>query len=295
MNNQYKAYLFGLGAVICWSTVATAFKLSLQHLTPAQLLLYASVVSCGFLLLTLFARGELGLLSRLTGRDYVASLVFGTINPLIYYLILLRAYELLPAQEAQAINYTWALTMSLLAIPILGHRLRKQDLLAALLCYCGVLVISTQGKVLSMQFSSLTGVSLALISTVIWAIYWLFNTKDPRPAILGLCLNFMVAIPLITLYCWWNDQLQLPNWQGFAGAVYIGIFEMGLSFVLWLTAMKLTQSTARISNLIFIAPFLSLGFISVFLGETIHSATLVGLLMIIAGLSFQQLRFSSAN
>ena len=45
MHNQRKAYLYGLVTVLLWSTVASAFKLSLRHLDVAQLLLYASGVS----------------------------------------------------------------------------------------------------------------------------------------------------------------------------------------------------------------------------------------------------------
>lgn len=84
-------------------------------------------------------------------------------------------------------------------------------------------------------------------------------------------------------------------WQGVLGAAYIGAFEMGLTFVLWLSAMKLTDSTAKISNLIFIAPFLSLIFISVFLGEEILPSTLYGLIFIVGGLVLQQLHFSRKN
>ena len=58
---------------------------------------------------------------------------------------------------------------------------------------------------------------------------------------------------------------------------------MGVSFVLWLMAMRLTESTARIGNLIFLSPFLSLALIHVILGETIHATTFLGLALILAG------------
>ncbi|HCO12391.1 MAG TPA: EamA family transporter, partial [Desulfonauticus sp.] len=45
MVNQKKAYFFGLLTVFIWSTVASAFKLSLRYLTPLQLLFYASLTS----------------------------------------------------------------------------------------------------------------------------------------------------------------------------------------------------------------------------------------------------------
>lgn len=295
MTQQGRAYLYGMGAVLCWSTVATAFKLSLAHLSPAQLLLLAAITSSVLLAGILQIQGKLGQLKNLTRKNWLISLLFGAVNPFIYYLILLKAYDLLPAQEAQVLNYTWALTMSLLAVPLLGHRLCWQDMVAALLCYAGVLVIATRGDLLGFGFSNLTGVALALISTVLWALYWIFNARDQRDPVVGLFLNFLCALPMITLYCWFTDELVLLPWRGIIGAIYIGIFEMGLPFVMWLTAMKLTKSTAAISNLIFISPLLSLIFISLLLQETIFTSTLYGLVLIITGLLVQQFLFKRSG
>ena len=288
MTQQGRAYLLGGMAVLFWSTVATAFKLGLQWLTPAQLLLFASLSSVLILTVVLLIQGRFHLLSRASKQDWLRSVYFGALNPFIYYLVLLRAYDLLPAQEAQAINYTWALTMSALAVPLLGHRWHWPDMLAAVVCYCGVLVISTRGDVFSLSFSNGFGVILALLSTIIWALYWIYNARDQRDPVLGLLQNFIVAVPMIIIYCLLQGELTIPPWQGFFAAVYVGFFEMGLTFILWLSAMRLTNSTAKISNLIFISPFLSLIFIYLFLDEEIVPATLYGLIMIIFGLLFQQ-------
>jgi drug/metabolite transporter (DMT)-like permease len=62
--------------------------------------------------------------------------------------------------------------------------------------------------------------------------------------------------------------------------------------VLWLGALKSTNNTARISNLIFASPFISLILLATIIGEEIHPSTLIGLVMIIIGLVVQQLKFS---
>jgi len=289
--SQKHATLYGLAAVMCWSTVATAFKLSFNYVTPMQLILLASCVSWVFLICVLAVQKRLSHLFSQTKRGYGWSVVFGMMNPSLYYFLLLTAYNLLPAQEAQALNYSWAIVMSLLAVPLLAQRLSRFDVIAVVLCYSGVLVIATQGDVLSLEFNNLTGVMFALVSTVVWSLYWILNQRDEREPIIGLCLNFSFAIPLICLAAFITGDLQsLPSadWRGFAGGVYVGIFEMGLAFVLWLKAMKLAENTAKIANLIFIAPFVSLIFISFFLGETILLSTVVGLVLIILGLVVQQ-------
>jgi len=63
---------------------------------------------------------------------------------------------------------------------------------------------------------------------------------------------------------------------------------MGLAFVLWMSAMKATASTIRISSLIFLSPPLSLLFIWLIAGEPLRPYTLVGLLLILLGLWLQR-------
>lgn len=290
--SQSRATIFALLAVLCWSTVATAFKLSLAHLTPMQLIFVASVSALLFMLVLLTYQGRLALLFTQSRATYARSMGFALLNPVLYYIVLFYAYAQLPAQEAQALNYSWAIVLTLMAVPFLGHRLGRFDVLAALVCYFGVLVIATRGDVWALNFSNGFGVSMALLSTLIWSSYWILSRQDTREPILGLTLNFSFALPILLFILWWSGDLATLNsqiaLQGWLGGVYVGLVEIGLGFVFWLYAMKLATNTARVANLIFLSPFLSLFFIATFLNETIYSSTLVGLGFIILGLAIQQ-------
>ncbi len=289
MTNQSRAYVFALVSVLLWSTVASAFKLSLRFLTPAELLFYASCVSCVVLFTALALQGKLALLATADRTVWKTSLLFGLLSPFLYYLILLKAYDLLPAQQAQPLNYTWAITLSLLSVPLLGHRLKVLEIAAVLVSYLGVWVISTQGDVLALKFENSLGVALALVSTVIWALYWIANTRDRRDPVLGLFLNFLCSLPFIGIYLLLTEGFRAVAGAGLLGAAYVGTFEMGIAFISWLMAMKLTTSTARIANLIFISPFLSLFLIHFIVGEEIMISSVVGLILIVAGLVLQAL------
>lgn len=65
-----------------------------------------------------------------------------------------------------------------------------------MLGYLGVIVIATKGDVLALEFDSPLGVGLALFSTLLWAGYWILNTKNKADPILGLLLGFLVALPV---------------------------------------------------------------------------------------------------
>ena len=288
--NERWALLYGLGAVGLWSTVATAFKLSLAHVSPLTLVTLASIASWVFLGVVLLANGDWRDLFQLSGKQRGHLLLLGLLNPAMYYFVLFGAYDLLQAQEAMALNYTWALVLPLLAAPLLRQRLETRDSVAALISYLGVLIIATRGDLTSFRLSDPLGVGLAMASTVIWALYWIANARSDTPPVAGLFVAFTAAAGVLGGWGIMAGDLTTVSWQGLAGGLYVGIFEMGLSFILWLKAMRLTRQTARISTLIFIAPPLSLVLIWAVLGETILLSTLAGLSFILLGLGLQHLK-----
>ncbi|KLV05796.1 MULTISPECIES: DMT family transporter [Photobacterium] len=287
MNERY-ALGYGLTAVLLWSTVATAFKITLQSFTPLQMLAAASTVSVLALTAIAAYQNKLHLVGRTLRSRPLYYLALGLINPLAYYLILFQAYDLLPASLAQPLNYSWAITLTLMAAVFLGHKIRKQDWVACLLGYAGVVVIATKGDVLALEFDNPTGVALALVSTLLWAMYWILNTKNQADPVISVLLGFLISLPFSVGASLYLQGWPSAPWQGWAAVSYVGLFEMGITFVLWINALKMTRNTARISNLIFIAPFISLMLLATIIGEEIHSSTLLGLVMIIIGLLCQQ-------
>ena len=289
MKPSNQAYVYGIGAVCLWSTVATAFKLALEHFTPLQLVLVAVVTSIFALGIILVAQRKLHLIkTQFIQRPYFY-LQTGLINPFLYYLVLFKAYDLLPAQQALSLNYTWAILLPLLSVPMLAQKLRKSDMVAAIVAYFGVFVIATNGNLTGFSFESGTGVILALTSTLLWSLYWIINTKDKGDPVVSLLLSFLVGFPFILGTLLFTQTLPSWNLQAFAAGVYVGLFEMGVTFVLWLIALKKAERTASISTMAFMSPVMSIGFIAWILQEEIACSTYVGLGLILMALALQQL------
>lgn len=286
--------VYGLVAVLLWSTMATAFKWSLNYTTPLQLIALASVVSWLFFLVALGITGELKILKSTSSGEITRSLLFGLLNPGIYYLVLFEAYDRLPAQDAMAINYTWGLTLPLISALFTRQWPSGRALALALLSYLGILVIATDGRLMALEFEHPMGVGLALLSTVLWGLAWSLNSLQKLEAIPALFLNFTAAIPVLWIVMWLDGSMASLTWQSLAAGVYVGLFEMGIAFLLWLNALRMTQNTLQLSSLIFLAPVISLLLIATVLGEAISVATLIGLGLILVGLAAQQLR-SDAN
>ncbi|MFH1051486.1 MAG: DMT family transporter [bacterium] len=288
MKNQTKAYIFALLAVLFWSTVATAFKIALNNLTFSELLFFSTLFSLLILFLILVIQKKLYLLRQQNLKDYLFSAILGLLNPFLYYIILFRAYDLLPAQEALTLNYTWAVVVVILSIPLLKQKIRPVNFIALLISFFGVVIIATHGNPLSLKLSNTFGVGLALGSSVIWALFWLLNIRDKRDEVLKLFMNFIFGAIYISLFQIINFDMRLPDLYSLLPAVYIGFFEMGITFVLWLLALKYSETTAKVSNLIYLSPFLSLFFINIFLHEAIHLSSIFGLILIVSGILIQQ-------
>ena len=129
--------------------------------------------------------------------------------------------------------------------------------------------------------------ALALLSTLIWATFWLLNVKDKKEVPIKLFLNFFSGFIFVFITVLFSDSLVIEKTTALLGPIYVGIFEMGLTFYVWLKALTFTSNTARISNLIYITPFLALIFIHFVVGEPIYVSTLAGLLLIISGIVLQ--------
>ncbi len=295
MKQQRQAYIYALLAVLCWSTIGSAFKISLRYLDFMTLLLFASFVAAVVLFIILLLQGKLYLLKKIKKEDLLSSVFLGLLNPFLYYVVLLKAYELLPAQEAGTLNYIWPLVLVLLSIPMLRQKITGWSILAILISFFGIILISTHGHLLTLRFSNPVGVILALVSAIFWALYWIFNMKDRREEVSKLFLNFcfgffyiFLTIAILRLLGLnWSRYPLLP-WQGITGSVYLGIFEMGITFILWIMALKLSSTTAKVSNLIYLSPFISLILIHFLVGEVILLSTVIGLVFIIGGIILQQ-------
>ncbi|MGP9629408.1 DMT family transporter [Halomonas sp. AOP42-C1-46] len=284
MSQDRQAVLYGLGAVALWSTVATAFKVALAWMSPLELMWLAALVSWALMGALVIKQGNISTALR---SGWKTAAWAGLMNPVAYYLVLFAAYDRLPGQEAMALNYTWALAMAFLAVPMLGQRLTRMDIVAGLVAYAGVWVIATRGAVFNVAFADPLGVVLALASTLIWALYWLLNARDPRPPLVGQWQNFSVGLPVLTVLLLLGPGLQWHGWPAFGAGVYVGLFEMGIAFILWQLAVHQVSRTAKVSNLIFLSPPVSLLLLFLVVGEPILPSTMIGIMLILLGLGLQ--------
>ncbi len=277
-------YFFAGISVLLWSTAATAFTIALKYMSIPLIINIASLTSASIMFVFILVEGRLGELREQKPQDLFNSLFMSTINPLLYYILLFKAYKLIPAQEAQPLSYTWPIMLTILSVVFLKEKLSLRKWLGIGLSFLGVMFISTKGNILEFKLSDPKGVALALLCAFVWASYWLLNVRDRREEVIKNFLNFtFIGIALTLFHLFASGDLGLTS-KGISAAVYIGICEMGIAFLAWGKAMVLSKSKAALAKIIYLIPFLSLMVLSMVLGEAILISTIIGLLFIITGI-----------
>lgn len=296
ISSQNKAYLLALVTVLFWSTMSSAFKLTLEHIKYDQLLLWASL----FGIITLLVINQFGKnplkFRKITTKDLLSSALMGLFNPFLYYLVLFRAYELLEAQVAGTLNYTWPVTLVIMSSIFLKQRINITSYIAIFISFTGIVIISTNGRFSDFGDSNLLGILLAVGSSILWASYWILNLKDKREETGKILLNLIFGFLFILIYLIASGSaLYFPQGKALLGSLYIGLFEMSITFVIWLLALRNSEDTAKVSNLIFLSPFIALIFINLLVGETIRTSTIIGLVFIIVGILVQRFLAGKKN
>jgi drug/metabolite transporter (DMT)-like permease len=174
-------------------------------------------------------------------------------------------------------------------VPMLKQSLTFSACVGIVISFLGVVVIGTRGDVKSLTFVNPVGCALALSTALIWALFWLFNVRDEREPVLKLAASSLFGMVYVSVLSLVAGPLQLQPLRGLASSVYIGLIEMGITFVLWMKALTLARRSSAVAQLAYLTPFLSLFFIHATLHEELRRSSLVGLLLIVIGILVQRI------
>ena len=195
MKTQSRAILLASIAVLSWSTVATAYKVALSTMSSFETLFVACATALIIYSVVMLATGSWHELRLLSTRIYMRFAFLGMIAPTVYYLMLFKAYELLPAQIAQPINYIWPILLAILIAFVEKKPIPKSQYFGMVVSLGGVVYISLGGASISGDIS-VAGILLAVISAMLWGIYWLINDtlKNHVSQITALFLTFLFGM-----------------------------------------------------------------------------------------------------
>ncbi|MEA5005410.1 MAG: DMT family transporter [Rikenellaceae bacterium] len=287
MNKHNRSLYMGGLVVIFWATVATAFKIALSEMCYVQLLLISSITALIICTFELFRTGKAGMVIHTAidngARRLPLLMLQALLTPFLYYLVLFKAYSLLPAQIAQPLNYSWQVVLILMMSVLYKQHLKLSQIFGVLICFAGVVSLSLNEKADLSGNLSIEGIFWALGSSVIWASYWISKLKNEIDPIVELFYNFLfgtIYLAILSLFY----PLEWTSTRGLLAGIYVGIFEMGLTFILWTKALRLAENKIVLTQITYLSPLLSLIFIHYVLGESITPLTFSGLILVIGGI-----------
>ena len=283
---QRISYLNLALCIILWASIPVASKKILVEMSNVQMLFWSTIFSFVVLAGVLVIQGKLRLLARHTAADYGWMGLLGFLGAYLYYILLYGAFALTTAAEGFILAYTWPILVSLLAVVLLGEKLTGRRILAVAISFFGVLVIVTQGRIVSVAFTSLAGDLLALAGAFVFALFSVLGKRARYDQTVSATVYFGVALLAVTVTVLLTDGIPAPSAGVWPWLLYNGVLVNGISYVFWFKALE-NGDTFVISNALYLTPFLSLLYVYFWLDEAILPSAVVGLVVIVAGIGVQ--------
>lgn len=286
MKRNKIAILFVALAILLWGTTPAVAKLLLRDLTNIQILFFTTLfATIGLFLISLFS-GKLHHIKKYRLKDYLTFSYMGFLGVFLFFFFLFKALSILSAQEASIINFLWPIIVVVFSFFLLKEEFTIQKLLGIVLSFIGVFVVITKGNIFSFKLENVTGVFFALFGALFYGLFSVLSKKYNYERLTSTMFYYLFAFFYNLVAVVLFSSIPSVSWQQLFGLLWLGIFTSGIAFVSWFLALKYGD-TARMANFIFLTPFLSLVYIYFLIGEKILLPSILGLLIIVAGIIIQ--------
>jgi drug/metabolite transporter (DMT)-like permease len=213
------------------------------------------------------------------------SVMIGLPSTFFYYVFFYAGTSLMLASQAFIVNYLWPIMSVLFACIILKEKMTIRKTIAICISFVGVIVV-TSGELLSFNTKTLLGVLCCVLGAVSYGIFTAINQKFDYDKRNTMMLSYGSTFVLTTIINAVAGNLFIPSALQTIGFAWNGVCTMAIATTVWVIALGYGK-TAKISNLAYITPFLSLVWTSIFLKEKISILSVVGLIIIVLGIFIQ--------
>ncbi len=280
-----KAYIYVLLSIILWGSTAAVAKLLLTNLNNIQISFFVSIIAfLTLFFITLFQK-KLNFIKKYKFKDYLYFALMGFIGIFLYYIFFYGSLMFSSAQEAFIVNYTWPIWIVIFSIFLKYEKFSLKKIIAIILGFIGVYLVITHGNFNINSINNFIGIILALLGGVCYGLFSVITKrKNYERTTSMLFFYFFTSIYFGIIMIFF--KIPSISLEQIIGLLWLGIFPSGLAFLFWQLALKYGD-TAKMSNLIFLTPFVSLIYIFFLLREKILISSVIGLILIIVGIIIQ--------
>ncbi len=284
MVKKGMGYIYLSLCILLWAAIPVVSKNILVEMDVFQMLFYTSLISLLTLSIVLIIHKNRP--KNYGRRDYTHMAFLGFLGAYLYYIFLYGAFSLTTAQEGFILAYTWPILVLLLAFVILKEKVTGRKIIAISLSFFGIVIIFTRGDLMELQFTNILGDSLALTGAFIFALFSILGKRAKYDRIVAAFVYFLVATIFSFITMLLLSNFIIPNPTTLAYLLLNGILINGLTYVWWFRALE-NLETHIVSTSLYLTPFISLLYISLFLPEQVMISSVIGLIIIVAGILLQ--------
>ena len=218
----------------------------------------------------------------------------GFLGLFMYSALYYYGIAVLSSQEACILNYLWPMMIVLFACLLLRETLTVKKAIAMVMSFAGIVVL-TLGSGGGSSGNRLFGIIACVAAAVCYGLFSVLNKKHS--------LNQSVTMMWIWLtvaVCSTVSGLIIEVWQPitgwqWAGVAWLGIVVNAVAYLLWALALKGARDSAKIANLAYLVPFLSIVLTALILKEQIACTAAIALVLIIGGILLQSIQIKKRS
>lgn len=289
MKARYLGYLFALLAVLFWAPNSAVSKLLIGNLDILQILFFTTLFAVIILLIAVVSQKKLHVLMEYKPKDYLNLAVIGFIGIFLSYLFFLASIKFLPAQETMVLFYFFPIPTAILGFFLLKERIGLKGLFAIIISFLGAIVVISKGDIFALQFASLAGVLLGFGAAVSHAVFSILDKKHNYERFTATLIYFASSLVFSFAALLMFSSIPALSTGQLLGLICVGAMVGGLGYTFWLLALK-HGDTAMVSNIVLLTPFASLILINLLVKEEIALSSIIGLILMLAGILIQSTR-----
>lgn len=283
-----KNYTYALITIFIWSTTAAVVKKILFDIPNLEALSVSSYFAFAFLMIINLKNGNITKMRRYCAKDYGIMCGLGFIGLFLYSALYYYGLSQLSSQEACILNYLWPMMLVIFSCIILKEKMTLMKAAAMICSFIGIIILSA-GNSESSNGNIVVGMISCIVAAACYGIFSVLNKKMDYDQSISMMMNWLVVA-----VCAMISGMMTENWAMIRGMKWLGILWLGIvidaiAYLLWALALKDAESTAKIANLAYVIPFLSLIFSAALLKETIEIRIFAALVFIIGGVLVQSL------
>ena len=283
-----KNYTFALITILIWATMATMVKVLLADIPNLQALAVSGVFAFLFLLLMNIKTGKLKEMKRYRVKDFGSMAGLGFLGLFLYSALYYYGIGQLGAQEACILNYLWPMMIVLFSCLILKERMTVLKGVAMVCSFLGIVILSLE-KSDAAGGNTVAGMAACIVAAACYGLFSVWNKKkDYDQNITMMVIWLTVAVCSFAVGPFMEEWVTIKGMQ-WLGILWLGVMTDAVAYLLWALALKGVEDTAKIANLAYLTPFLSVVCSAIVLKEKIKLQALVALVLIIGGILLQSI------